>query len=194
MRELKRQAGAPVNPSSRPSPRTSSRPSARPRPSSSPFPQTIRLKQATQTYTCQSVLRQHHGEITAIALLRKNNFVTASQDGTLRLWHFQRNQLQAQEFATLQGYSGAIRGLALSSDSQHLASHSADGSVQLWHWPTASLLRSFATGPITSLIFWWRSPDAHLLRSPRTGSAVAWQHRSWQDRRLGNGGRRPFWG
>lgn len=119
-----------------------------------PFQRPIRLSHTTASlaWRCRDEVMGHAGAITAIALLRKNRFVTASQDGTLRLWQFQRHQ-PTQPIATLSAHRGAVLGLAISADGQQIASHGEDGSVKRWQLPNTSPEQTFPTGPVRSLIF-----------------------------------------
>jgi WD40 repeat protein len=68
---------------------------------------------------------------------------SGSWDGTVRLWE----AASGRELATLQGHTGVVRGVALSSDGRLLASGSWDGTVRLWQTSSGASLRTLRHDP-----------------------------------------------
>jgi WD40 repeat protein len=75
-------------------------------------------------------------------------------DGTVRLWSLtgvtdregmpgvQAEVGSGQLLASLQGHTGAVRGVALSADGQLVVSGGYDGTVRLWEASTGACLRT----------------------------------------------------
>src|SRR5207245_2949076 len=82
-----------------------------------------------------------------------------------------------QTLATLEGHTGAVRGVALSGDGRLLASGSSDGMVKLWEAPGGRLLATLQghTGAMRGVAL---SADGRLLGRPgcgRRGGGSRWQ-------------------
>jgi len=123
---------------------------------SSPTP----MAAVNQAWDCTARLKSpatdQNGAIAQLMPYGSTNGISASANGTLRLWNFERGY----DFAELKGHRDEVLDFALNADGQLLASTSRDGTIKLWHLPSASLTRSFEAGQMTSLVF---GPDRHTL-------------------------------
>jgi WD40 repeat protein len=63
-------------------------------------------------------------------------FATASQDGTVRVWDYAGKNLQ-----TLYSQSGAVNSVAFSPDSKRIATANTDGTVQIYLLDISELLK-----------------------------------------------------
>jgi WD40 repeat protein len=99
---------------------------------------------------------------------------SGSFDGTARLWEATSGRL----IATLQGHTGAIRGVALSEDGGLVASGSVDGTVRLWEVPSGQPL-AILQGHTLSVEGVALSKDGGLLASGSLdGTVRLWETRS----------------
>ncbi|MEM9004750.1 MAG: AAA-like domain-containing protein [Cyanobacteria bacterium P01_F01_bin.86] len=64
-----------------------------------------------------------------------NTLATASQDGTVKLWDMEGNELN-----TLEGHSNSVLSVAFSPDGNTLATASQDGTVKLWELDPQKLM------------------------------------------------------
>ena len=88
-------------------------------------------------------LTDHQNAVQAVAIApNRQMLVTGSSDKTIKLWNLPKlwekdpqNPGDAAAFltATLRGHTGRVRALAISSDSQTLASGSNDNTIKLWN-------------------------------------------------------------
>ncbi len=81
---------------------------------------------------------------------------------------------------TLSGHTAPVRALALSPNSQVLASGSDDGTIKLWNPATGVLLRTLAgdSGTIKSIIF---APDGQTLISRSSNNIKFWNSQTGQE-------------
>src|SRR5471030_440653 len=76
----------------------------------------------------EQVLRFHDGAVNAVAWLKDGRIVTAGADAHIAIW----TQGKSEPDRVLDGHTGPIVALALSSDDTTLASASWDHTVRLW--------------------------------------------------------------
>jgi WD40 repeat protein len=65
--------------------------------------------------------------------------VSASDDGTLRLWHLD----SGQTIRTLEGHKDSVRTVAVTADGHRAVSTSYDGTLRLWDLGTGQAIRTF---------------------------------------------------
>jgi WD40 repeat protein/class 3 adenylate cyclase len=73
-------------------------------------------------------LRGHADIIQDVAFLSDRKVVTASWDGTAKVWDLESRR----ELTTLRGHSGPVVGVAVSPDKTRIATASIDGTTKLW--------------------------------------------------------------
>jgi hypothetical protein len=89
-----------------------------------------------------SVFAGHAAPVTACAVSpAESRFVSASLDGTLKIWDAEAGV----ELATLRGHAGGVEGCAIGPDGSLIASAGADGTVRVWDASTGKE-RSILTG------------------------------------------------
>jgi WD40 repeat protein len=96
--------------------------------------------------------------------------VSASQDGTLRIWDMRTLKL----IHTLKGHESSVAAVALSVDGQRAVSGGADKKLYIWDLSAGTLIREVAgpKGPIWSVAI---SPDGkHALSGSHEGSMRLW--------------------
>lgn len=94
--------------------------------------------------------------------------VTASGDGTARLWLTDDGSL----LATLGGHRGAVRGATWSHDGARLVTWGDDGEVKRWNAQTGALLGGLTHAGVTHAGF--TAGDARLFTTSHDGSAALW--------------------
>jgi WD40 repeat protein len=88
------------------------------------------------------VLPGHRGTVRGLAFLPDGRrALSASDDGTLRLWDVPR----AQTLRVLRGHTGGVTSVALSDDGSRALSGGADGSARVWEVETGRELRRLDT-------------------------------------------------
>ena len=80
----------------------------------------------------------HLGGVRAVAYTADGGAVTASADGTAKLW-----DAAGKEIRTFAGHSGSVNALVLSADGKTLFTASADGTVRAWDVGKGTELRKF---------------------------------------------------
>jgi WD40 repeat protein len=109
----------------------------------------------------------HGGGVNAVATSLNGSWIaSASDDGTIKLWHAADRSLAH----TLGGGTNQVTALDFSADSTSLASGHGDGSIRLWNPATGALVRTInltwggsyvnGLGKVASLSF---SPDGQLV-------------------------------
>jgi WD40 repeat protein len=98
------------------------------------------------------------------------NLVTASSDGTIKLW----DTRSGQELRTLRGHQSDVTDVAFSPDGRIVASASADGTARLWDAATGEVIKVLEghTSIVLAVAF---SPDgARLATASQDGTARVW--------------------
>jgi len=97
--------------------------------------------------------------------------VTASLDGTGRIWDAQNGQ----ELFRLEGHAGRVNLALWSPDGSQIATGGADGVVQIWNATDGELISSIATnaGEIFSLA--WAPNSVRIFTSHEDGSLRIWE-------------------
>ncbi|KAL5005761.1 hypothetical protein ScPMuIL_016919 [Solemya velum] len=85
----------------------------------------------------------HNSEIKAVTLSENGKFlVSASADGTLKVWDMQSEQLQT----VLVGHNDEVWCCAISPDNEIVVSGSRDGTIRLWRTKNGQEICLFKTG------------------------------------------------
>ena len=110
------------------------------------------MTDATGHFTYLGKLTGHRGWVTALATPQThdgvNRVVSASRDNTLVCWNMgemrhEGDAEQAVPMKRLEGHSGFVSDVALSSDAQFALSASWDKSLRLWELKNGSCVRKF---------------------------------------------------
>lgn len=128
---------------------------------------TIRLIDLGET-SHRRELTQHTDEITALDFIGSETLVSASRDGTVRLWETD----QGKPLAVFAEHTDWVRALALSEAGDLIASASRDGTVRLWDVAAGSLRRTFAHDGDSRAVA--LSPDGSLLAADDVGTIRLW--------------------
>eukprot|EP00026_Physarum_polycephalum_P002867 Phypoly_transcript_02876.p1 GENE.Phypoly_transcript_02876~~Phypoly_transcript_02876.p1 ORF type:complete len:830 (-),score=95.09 Phypoly_transcript_02876:113-2602(-) len=101
---------------------------------------TVRLWD-TATMTCVASGKGHTDPVTSIIFTKKarNNFVSVSQDRTIKMWNIlgKDNKLELFAAATTRGHDKDVNSVDISPNDRLLATASQDRSIKLWN--TANL-------------------------------------------------------
>ena len=113
-------------------------------------------------------LRGHTDLIQDVAFGPAGKVVTASWDGTARIWDLASRRV----LSTLRGHSGPLLGVAVSPDGALVATASLDGTAKLWDLATGrEVLTLFGhDGPVNTVAF---SPDGRFLATASGDGTVA---------------------
>ncbi|MDE0040917.1 MAG: WD40 repeat domain-containing protein, partial [Candidatus Poribacteria bacterium] len=84
-------------------------------------------------------LAGHERQITGLTFRSNNELVSASEDGTVRLWHVSEER-EIRRFKTA---FGQVTSIALSPDEQQVVLGVTDGTLRLWEIDTGLLRRTF---------------------------------------------------
>ncbi|GAB4552586.1 MAG: hypothetical protein OHK0023_20800 [Anaerolineae bacterium] len=93
--------------------------------------------------------------------------VSASEDGTLRLWDVASGAI----LKVIEAHQRAVTAMALHPEGKHAATGSADQTVKVWELHTGDLLATL-TGHTGSVTFLAYSPDGRYLASASADAAV----------------------
>lgn len=114
------------------------------------------------------------GEMVSSVAIAPNGTLLASSSngygGTIKLWNLATGEL----LYTIAGTSLGISSIAISPDSQLLASGSEEGNIQLWNLESGEAIGTFSghLGTVFSVVF---SPDGQTLASAsQDGSIKLW--------------------
>jgi WD40 repeat protein/tRNA A-37 threonylcarbamoyl transferase component Bud32 len=107
---------------------------------STPPPPKITKQTEPSSKTNKQVLSGHEGTIVDVAFLGESGLVSASEDGTLRVWNLHGDK----DTLVLRAPNGTARNLSLSADGKVLASLGGDGTIDLWQFPGARPLKTLA--------------------------------------------------
>jgi len=115
-----------------------------------------------------AVLSGHDGDVNALAFSPDGaQLVSASRDGTLRIWDTASGDL----LATLEGHTSRVSDVAFSPDGDLIASASNDRTIRLWDAASGETVRVLQghDGGVRTLAF---SPDGTLLASGAEDATV----------------------
>ena len=99
-------------------------------------------------------LKGHRGPVTKLALLPSGSeAISASQDGTIRIWDLEIGNC----VMTINAHDGPITGLAVTSDASLVVTSSEDGMVRAFALEEGTCLRTFGTP---------KCPIHHFLLDP----------------------------
>ncbi|KAI5188151.1 hypothetical protein NEHOM01_2538, partial [Nematocida homosporus] len=95
---------------------------------------------AVPSYKSNGRLTGHTGGITALCFHSNNQFLSASHDATIKVWHHHANT------ATLKGHLGSVTAMSLdSNNSSILASGSSDRTAKIWDLAKHALIATLPT-------------------------------------------------
>ena len=116
----------------------------------------------------------HSGGVNALTMSQNRNIlVTGGEDGIVKLWNFAAG-LNSGEFPllhTLKGHDNAVLSVAITPDSQKVASGSWDSTIKIWDVNTGELLQTLSghSQMVSALAI---SPDGRILASGSKDSTV----------------------
>ncbi|XP_012941838.1 neurexin-1 [Aplysia californica] len=103
----------------------------------------LRGAQTTRFLVSHNSKTAHAREVKAVARSENNHYlVSASADGTLKLWDLHSERL----LATLSGHTDEVWCTAISADNEVIVSGSRDGNIRLWKLRTAQEICAFNAG------------------------------------------------
>ncbi|HET9671809.1 MAG TPA: AAA family ATPase [Actinomycetota bacterium] len=112
-------------------------------------------------------LRGHSKLIQDVAFGPDGKVVTASFDGTAKVWDLESRL----ELTTLRGHSGVLLGVAMSPDGALVATGSLDGTAKLWDLATGDVLTLFGHDIVVNTVTF--SPDGRFLATASGDGTVA---------------------
>lgn len=127
-----------------------------------------RLIHPLQTPGLPRTLTDHDGHVNAVVVLSDGRIVSASGDGTLRIWNSDLTRTEA----TLTGHSGGITSLAV-LDMNHVVSGSFDKTLRVWDIElkeSVRVLRGHAHQVMTVASF----PDGRIVSGSYDGVLHVW--------------------
>ncbi|WP_420629064.1 NACHT and WD repeat domain-containing protein [Candidatus Leptofilum sp.] len=128
----------------------------------------ITLQTPFPTYPT-TILYSHEGMVNSATFsLDGEQFVTASDDGTARVWDTEGNEL-----AVLRGHEGAVSSAEFSSNGEQIVTASGDGTAQVWDAAGNELaILNGHTDWVWSATF---SPDGErIVTASEDGTARVW--------------------
>jgi WD domain, G-beta repeat len=103
-------------------------------------------------------LEGHAGYIQDVAFLGEDHVVSASGDGTAKVWDLKTRE----ETLTLRGHTGPLNNVAVAPDGMVIATAGSDGTAKLWDARTGDeLITLFGHDRIVHTVAF--SPDGRLL-------------------------------
>jgi WD40 repeat protein len=127
------------------------------------------------------VLRRHSNIVTSVAVSSNGRLVTASLDGTARLWYPPTTEQAAKAPRVLRGHKGQVVALAFSPDRRRLASSGLDGAVRIWDLTTGKATHTLQAKHVLSLAL---SADGKQLTTVSfEGSITQWDVAAGRPRR-----------
>ncbi len=118
------------------------------------------------------VLRGHTDRILSIAT-RDNRALTASADGTVRLWSLDGDLLLG-DFEDTGSTEAGVNDLALSPDGRYLLSGGAFGSLALWDTVTNEVVQRFTLLNTSIFAVAYHSDGRHVFTGAQNGSIFMW--------------------
>lgn len=112
-----------------------------------------------QSGKCEVTLRGHEGSVNAVCFLPDGKLVSASDDGTLRIWN-----IGTRKNIILRGHTNAVNRCVVSADGEQIASAGSDCTVRLWRSRDGECVAVMAghQGAVWDCAF---SMDAQMLAS-----------------------------
>jgi WD40 repeat protein len=126
------------------------------------------------------VLRGHDGPVNSAAFsLDGQRVVTASEDGTARIW----NTASGTQLGVLRGHRRPVNSAAFSPDGERVVTASTDRTARLWNGSgTNTVVLRGHGGPVITAAF---SPDGHsVLTASEDGTSRLWDAASGQQRTI----------
>ncbi len=110
------------------------------------------------------------GVLTGCCFLAGGDIMTASADGTVRIWDWRASRVRT----VFRGHTGWVHALSLSADGARLVTASGDRTARVWDavsGQTLSVLRGHADAVLTAVL----SPDArHVATTSRDRTVRLW--------------------
>jgi WD40 repeat protein len=129
------------------------------------------LRASLEQANVRAVLRGHRRAVTVAAFSPDGRrIVTASDDGTARIWDTQTGR----SLHVLRGHTHRVTSAAFSTDGRLVATASRDGTARLWSADSGKSLHVLPghAGEVSSAVF---SPDGRLvITADRNGTARVW--------------------
>ncbi|XP_063658015.1 striatin-4 isoform X12 [Pan troglodytes] len=134
-----------------------------------------------KTWNPKFTLRSHYDGIRSLAFHHSQSaLLTASEDGTLKLWNLQKAvtakknaALDVEPIHAFRAHRGPVLAVAMGSNSEYCYSGGADACIHSWKIPDLSMdpYDGYEHGIPTSVAFTSTEP-AHIVASFRSGDTV----------------------
>jgi WD40 repeat protein len=135
--------------------------------------------QLPQTWKCIKVLQGHEASVNTIAISPDGQaLASGSQDKTVSLWNLNKtirlwSLCSSEQPHILSGHSNWVTSVAISPDSNTLASGSTDGTIKVWNLHTGELVRTM-DGQSTGIFSVAINPDGQTLASGSMKAVKLW--------------------
>ncbi len=146
------------------------------------------LRQAIRTLPIVTLLGHTRSVISAAWSRDGTQIVTASQDGTARVW----DSASGRELANLRGHTGYVTGAAWSPDGKQIVTASLDSTARIWDVGSGRELTSLRghTDVVRSAVF---SPDGkQVVTASDDGTGRIWDAENGHELVNLRGGSFPF--